>query len=177
MKLLLLNILCLSLLPEHNSTIILRTGPRSGSRSHDCQGSQVLHQLLDPLTSIASGPITRSSTAPRTLSQGNGLYQIGSGAINSAAIIHASSTTKATSFLTSALRLKLLLVCLVWKKHWIASSKWVCCRLSPMKSTGTKSFCSNSMPPCISKAITEIRRHGFWSGSQAISIMKPMLST
>ena len=96
--------------------IILSTGFRSRSQSQDCQGFQVLHQHLAPSISMASGQTTHSLIAPGTPTQGKGYHLIGSGAILSEAITHAFFTTKVASSHTSALTLKLYLVCHVWKK-------------------------------------------------------------
>ena len=110
-KLLIQTLLFLSLLQVLNLITMLSTCLMSRSQSQGCRGSQVLHQHLAPLTSIASRQIMRSSIAPRTPIQGKGFHQIGSGAILSAATIHASYTTKVASSRTSALMLKPLLVC------------------------------------------------------------------
>ena len=154
----------LSLLQVHSLIIILSTGLMSRSQSQGFQGSQVLHQHLAPLILTASRQTIHFSIAPRTPIQGKGLYQTGSGAILSAAIIHASYTTKVASSRTSALRLKPLLVCPTLRKPWIASSKWVCCNLLLLKSIGMKSCCFNSMPHFTSEGTAEIRRLGSWSG-------------
>ena len=110
-KLLIQTLLFLSLLQVLNLITMLSTGLMSRSQSQGCQGSQVLHQHLVPSTSIASGQIIHSSIVPRTPIQGKGFHQIGSGAILSAATTLAYCTTKVAFSRTSALMLKLLLVC------------------------------------------------------------------
>ena len=111
-KLLIQTLLFLSLLQVLNLITMLSTGLMFRSQSQGCQGSQVLHLHRVPLTSTASWQTIHFSIAPRTPIQGKGFHQIGSGAILSAATIHASHTIKVASSRTSALMLKPLLVCL-----------------------------------------------------------------
>ena len=128
-KLLIQTLLFLSLLQVLNLITMLSTGLMSRSQSQGCQGSQVLHQHLVPLTSTASRQTIHFSIAPRTPIQGKGLYQIGSGAILSAAIIHASYTTKTGFFLISVWIVMLLLGCHALRRLWTASETLGCFHL------------------------------------------------
>src|SRR3954463_14753867 len=143
---------------------MLSTGHGFRSQSPGCQGFQVLHQHQDLSTSMASRHTIPSLTVQRTLTQEQGYLLIGSGATSSEPITHAFCIIKVAFSHICVLILKPSLVCPVWKRLWTASESPACCSLSLIRSTGMKSYCSNSMPLSIFVTTTKIQRHGFLSG-------------
>src|SRR6187399_1511855 len=105
---------------------MLSTGPKFGSLSQDCQGFQVLQLLQGHSMPIASLRTTPSLTAPRTHIPSQEYHQIGSGAISSAATTHEYSMIKGAFPLICVLTLKLLLVCLAWRKLLTISVMLAC---------------------------------------------------
>ena len=90
--------LFLHLLLVPNLTITSSAGLRFRSQYQGCLGFQALHLHPDRSISMASRHTTPSSIAPRTPTQRQEYLLIGSGAINSAVITHASCTIKVAFF-------------------------------------------------------------------------------